>query len=146
MHWVFSFNRSQNKSFLETVLSEESRIKRRRINKVNIQITTIAWSIEFATGLIACSLRAQSQNPDSSVELTVGIILIDCCLNFIIIPSIYLLNNENSKKRIIDEGWSKILGGNIQQHRVPSTHKMPSIEMVSAPKSAKMAPESSNHC
>ena len=126
-------------------MSEESRIKRRRINKVNIQITAIAWSIEFATGLIACGLRAQSQNPDSSVELTVGIIVIDACLNFIIIPSIYLLNNENSKKRIIDEGWSKILGGNIQQHRIPSTHKMPSIELVSAPKSTKMVPASSNH-
>ena len=107
------FHRSQNKSFLETVLSEESRIKRRRINKVNIQITAIAWSIEFATGLIACSLRAQAQNPDSSVELTVGIILIDACLNFIIIPSVYLLNNESNKKRIINEGWSKILGDNI---------------------------------
>ena len=142
----FFFNRSQNKSFLKTVLSEESRIKRRRINKVNIQITAIAWSIEFATGLIACSLRAQAQNPDSSVELTVVIMLIDACLNFIIIPSIYLLNNENSKKRIIDEGWSKILGGNIPQRRIPSTHKMPSIEMVSAPKSTNIVPASSNHC
>ena len=78
---------------------------------MNIQITAIAWSIEFATGLIACSLRAQAQNPDSSVELTVGIILIDACLNFIIIPSVYLLNNEGNKKRIINEGWSKIFGG-----------------------------------
>ena len=127
--WAFLFNRSENKSFFETALSEESRIKRRRRNKVNIQITAIAWAIECTTGLLACSVHAQSQNPDSSVELTVYISLMDACLNFIIIPSIYLLNIENNKRRIIDEGWIEIFG-NIRLCYISSAQKIPPIEMV----------------
>ena len=92
----------------------------------------MAWAIECTTGLLACSLHAQSQNPDSSVELTVYISLMDACLNFIIIPSIYLLNIENNKRRIIDEGWIEIFG-NIRLCYISSAQKIPPIEMVWAP-------------
>ena len=87
---------------MQIVLSESSKLKRRRTNKVNLQMTVISWSLEFIAGLVCLGVNF---NPESSPDLISIMVIFDTCLNFIIIPSTYILNDEVRKKRIIAEGW-----------------------------------------
>jgi hypothetical protein len=96
-------------------LSEDSKLKRRRIGKVNIQMTAISWLLELFTGLVAMGITIHSQNPESDIDFIACIIIIDACLNFILIPSSYLLNNEVNKTMIIAGGWCRIFRRRVQR-------------------------------
>ena len=87
---------------MQIVLSESSKLKRRRTNKVNLQMTVISWSLEFIAGLFCLGVNF---NPESSPDLISIMVIFDTCLNFIIIPSTYIFNDEVRKRRIIAEGW-----------------------------------------
>ena len=75
---------------------------------VNLQMTVFSWSLEFVTGLVFFSIVVNSNDPETNVDLISGLVIFDAFLNFLVIPSSYILNNEMSKNVIISEGWSKI--------------------------------------
>ena len=75
---------------------------------VNLQMTVFSWSLEFVTGLVFFSIVVNSNDPETNVDLISGLVIFDAFLNFLVIPSSYILNNEMSKNVIIAEGWSKI--------------------------------------
>ena len=86
-------------------MSEESKIKRRRKRTINLQMTTISWCLEFITGMLSMIMRHFKFNKYGPA---VGFFfLVDVCLNLIVIPSFYILNNDDFKQRIISEGWFK---------------------------------------
>ena len=99
-------------------LSETAKLKRRRIGKVNIQMTAISWLLELFTGLVAMGITIHSQNPESDIDFIACIIIIDACLNFILIPSSYLLNNEVNKTMIIAGGWCRIFRRRVQANKI----------------------------
>ena len=101
------FYRAENKETIQVVLSEDSKIKRRRRNKVNLQMTVFSWSLEFITGLVLLSINIKIHNPETNVDFITCMVIFDAFLNFIIIPSSYILNNEVLKKFIMAEGWCK---------------------------------------
>ena len=97
--------REENKERLQSLLSETSKQKRRRRNVINLQMTIIAWSLEFMTGLVNLLIGVKTSNPESNVDFITCMVIIDGFLNFIIIPSSYILNSDVLKTAIIASGW-----------------------------------------
>ena len=92
--------RRENRGRVAALLSEESKRKRQRINTTNIQITFVAWILEFTAGLIHLPVRFIK---DKSIARL--LIVLDIIVNFILIPIVYVLNNDVNKGIIVAEGW-----------------------------------------
>ena len=99
-------------------MSEESKQKRRRRNVINLQMTIIAWSLEFVTGLVNLLIGVKTSNPESNVDFITCMVIIDGFLNFIIIPSSYILNNDELKIAIIESGWFQYFRQLISSNKV----------------------------
>ena len=82
---------------------------------VNLQMTVISWSLEFIAGLVCLGVNF---NPESSPDLISIMVIFDTCLNFIIIPSTYIFNDEVRKRRIIAEGWYIGVRGRVVSNSV----------------------------
>ena len=100
---------------MQIVLSEGSKLKRRRMNKVNLQMTVISWCLEFIAGLVCLGVNF---NPESSPDLISIMVIFDACLSFIIIPSTYIFNDGARKRGIIAEGWYIGVRGSMVSNRV----------------------------
>ena len=57
------------------------------------------------TGLVNLSIGIKIHNPESNVDFITFMVISDGFLNFIIIPSSYILNSEELKIAIIESGW-----------------------------------------
>ena len=103
------FSRAENKETIQEMLSEDAKQRRRRTNAVNIQMTIFAWSLEFVTGLVNLAIGIKIHHPESNIDFITCMVLFDGFLNFIIIPSSYIMNNEVLKTAIMAEGWYQII-------------------------------------
>ena len=83
-------------------------------------MTVFSWSLEFITGLVLLVINIKIHNPETNVDLISFMVIFDAFLNFIIIPSSYILNNEVMKKIIMAEGWRKIFRGRIKLNIIHS--------------------------
>ena len=81
-------------------------------------MTVLSWSLEFIAGMLVIGYTLHSQNPASDDNFILIFVIIDACLNFILIPSSYILNNEVVKTLIIAEGWCRIFRGRVQANKV----------------------------
>ena len=79
------------------MLYEETKRKRQRTKTINIQITVISWSLEFIAGLIFILIWF--------IENRRIVIISDMVVNFILIPLVYVMNNDVNKGIIVAEGW-----------------------------------------
>ena len=85
-------------------ISDESKRYRRRRTVTNIQITSICWLFEFVGGLIAFVLRYLMPSlPNGAAKAIVTFLSIS--IDFIIVPSFYLLNTDVCKTKITTNGW-----------------------------------------
>ena len=114
----WTFYRSQNKPTLQAMLTEEYKLKRHKQTKVSIQMTVISWSLEFLTGLLNMTAMYISRNEETNVDVIMVIVIVDTSLNFILIPSTYVFNNEMNKTFIMAEGWWKIITRCFRSNRV----------------------------
>ena len=112
------FYRCQNKSALQAMLTEEYKLKRHKQTKVSIQMTVISWSLEFLTGVLSMTAMYLSRNEETNVDVIAVIVIVDTSLNFILIPSTYVFNNEMNKTFIMAEGWWKIMTRCFRSNRV----------------------------
>ena len=111
---------------MKIVLSESSKLKRRRMNKVNLQMTVMSWSLEFIAGLVCLGVNF---NPESSPDLISIMVIFDACLSFIIIPSTYIFNDEVRKRGIIAEGWYIGVRGHMDSNSVGPAPNNDSMKM-----------------
>ena len=81
-------------------------------------MTVFSWSLEFITGLVLLVINIKIHNPETNVDLITFMVIFDAFLNFIIIPSSYILNNESMKEIIMAEGWCKIFGGRKKSNKI----------------------------
>ena len=89
-------------------------------------------------------MKFQTENPNTNTELILIIFVIDGFLNFIVIPSSYLLNTDIIKRVIITEGWCKVFGRQDDQvglNRIRPSQNNPENAMISAPKHARIQNE-----
>ena len=112
------FYRSQNKPALQAMLSEEYKLKRHKRTKVSIQMTALSWSLEFLTGLMSMTAMYLSRNEETNVDVIASIVIADTLMNFVLIPSTYVFNNEMNKTFIMAEGWWKIITRCFRPNRV----------------------------
>ena len=83
-------------------LSKQSRRRREQLNTVNIEITFISWLLEFISGwFIIAAILSISETLSSYLAYA------DFILNFILIPGIYVMNNQLTKRIIAFESYWK---------------------------------------
>ena len=86
---------------LKKLLSKSSKIKRNRRVLLNIHVQVLAWLVEFLAGVIAIIVLflpfAKLANTLASFFASLGY--------FVIVPSVYLLNNDESKSAILKNKW-----------------------------------------
>ena len=121
---------------MQIVLSESSKLKRRRTNKVNLQMTVISWSLEFIAGLVCLGVNF---NPESSPDLISIMVIFDTCWNFIIIPSTYIFNDEVRKRGIIAEGWCTGVRSRMDSNSVGPASNNDSMKMKPIRRPQKVA-------
>ena len=86
------------------LLSEDSIRRRQRRNTIGIQITVFSWMLEFLAGSIFCA-RYWVPLFYSNENFYRIRMLLDNSVCFVLIPSSYLLNNEDVKLSIQATGW-----------------------------------------
>ena len=72
-------------------------------------MTTLTWSLELITGIVALSVYFIVAHDDSLQAANTVLVLLTHCLHFIIIPSAYNLNTRLVKECIMKNGWLRSL-------------------------------------
>ena len=102
---IFSFFRQNIKSMnrIKNVLSDSAKARRQRRSSLNIQITILAWLVEFF-GFFTMFLGSFILGHDDN-SVTLCLQTLSLILYFIITPSTLLLNSSKLKVRVIDSEW-----------------------------------------
>ena len=88
---------------LRKLLSRSTISRRNRRNILNIQITVLSWLVEFS-GFVLIFLGSFILGHQNSMA-TYSIQTLTFFLYFVIVPSIYLINDSEFKSKIIDTNW-----------------------------------------
>ena len=94
---------------MKLALPENARRKRNRQVNISIQMTTLTWSLELITGIVALSVYFIVAHDYSLQAANVVLVLLTQILHFIIIPSAYNLNTGVVKECIMKNGWLRSL-------------------------------------
>ena len=100
--------RSQKKSFLDLVLSDQEKIRRRKKTTVGIQMTLLSWTLEVISGVSAFALILFISRQDTLEIIAKLLIIFNHCLYFIFIPLSYLINTEVIKAIVYAQGWLRL--------------------------------------
>ena len=92
---------------LKKILSKSSKARRHRRNLLNIQITTLAWFIEFL-GFYSFLLGSFILG-HTNTSVTFLLQVLTTILNFILLPCIFLISSSQFKAIIADSNWYQIL-------------------------------------
>ena len=93
---------------MDMLLSDHTKIRRRKLNRVNIKVTFIVWVTEFVGSMLL--LLIPKLFGHSQVGTATGYI-ISTAFYFVILPFLYLVNDEDVKKRITDDSWFRAIKG-----------------------------------
>ena len=88
---------------LSKLLSKSSKSRRHRRNILNIQITILAWLVEFI-GFFLIVLGSLILRHQNSI-VTLSLQTFTFTLYFIIVPSVFLINDSHFKGIIIESNW-----------------------------------------
>ena len=92
---------------LHKLLSDSSKARRHLRRVLNIQITLLAWFVEFV-GFFVFVLGSYLLGEKSSLT-TFILQILSYALNFIIVPCIFLINNDQFKTHILESKWYQAL-------------------------------------
>ena len=107
------FCRNQNQGFIQALITEQDKIRRRRRATVSIQMTILSWSLEVSAGALAFVLIFFASRYDSLDTFATLLALLHLVLYFIFIPSSYLISTEGWKNIVIVQGWSNLPNSGI---------------------------------
>ena len=83
---------------LKKLLSTSSKIRRNRRKLLVLQIQIFAWLVEFIAGIVGLILI---MGPITKLPANV-IGVFTTIVYFVLVPSVFLINNEDIKSKIID--------------------------------------------
>ena len=83
---------------LKKLLHTSSKIRRNRRRLLVLQIQIIAWLVEFIAGIVGLILI---MGPITNLPASV-IGVFTSIVYFVLVPSVFLINNEDLKSKIID--------------------------------------------
>ena len=92
---------------LHKLLTDSSKARRHLRRVLNIQITLLAWFVEFV-GFFVFVLGSYLLGEKSSLT-TFILQILSYALNFIIVPCIFLINNDQFKANILESIWYQAL-------------------------------------
>ena len=83
---------------LKKLLSTSSKIRRNRRKLLVLQIQIFAWLVEFIAGIVGLILIMGpiTKLPANVIGVFITIVY------FVLVPSVFLINNEDLKSKIID--------------------------------------------
>ena len=92
---------------LHKLLSDSSKARRHLRRVLNIQITLLAWFVEFV-GFFVFVLGSYLLGEKSSLT-TFILQILSYALNFIIVQCFFLINNDQFKTHILESKWYQAL-------------------------------------
>ena len=99
--------------------------------KVNAQVTAFTTLMEAFGSIIVLSSWAFIRKSADNVTLTLSI-----ALYFVLLPYVFLKNTGQNRDRIIEEGWTNILGNTFpfcKQQDMQAEHNQQLIEVIPLP-------------
>ena len=110
-----STTRHNVERFHRGIVSEDSHTKREKRRLVSLQMTVVAWLYEFFSVLSAFLSPILKRYHIDHIHF------VDCLIMFVIIPTHYLINDEDTRTVVANGGWCQglrfILG--IQREIAP---------------------------
>ena len=88
---------------LRKLLSDSSKARRHRRNLLNIQITVLAWVIEFLG--VSSFLLGSFFLGHTNTTTTFILQTLSATFNFILLPGILSISNNNFKAAVADSVW-----------------------------------------
>ena len=98
---IFSFYFREHEKMmtrLKKLLHTSSKIRRNRRRLLVLQIQIVAWLVEFIAGIVGIILI---MGPITNLPASV-IGVFTSIVYFVLVPSVFLINNEDLKSKIID--------------------------------------------
>ena len=98
---IFSFYIREHEKMmtrLKKLLHTSSKIRRNRRRLLVLQIQIVAWLVEFIAGIVGIILI---MGPITNLPASV-IGVFTSIVYFVLVPSVFLINNEDLKSKIID--------------------------------------------
>ncbi len=101
------------------MLSENTKIRRRKLTEVNIKVTFVVWLTEFAGSLLAVftpTVFGHGQNGTATGHTMV------LAFYFVLLPFLYLVNDSEIKNAIVEDSLFRAIRGIFKRH---STRVLP---------------------
>ena len=90
------------------LLSDQSKVRRRRLTEVNIKVTFIVWLTEFLGSLVLLlsTLVFGHDQVGTAVGRTISLVFY-----FVLLPFLYLVNDSDVKSAIVEDSWVHAIRG-----------------------------------
>ena len=93
---------------LAKLLSDKSKVRRRRLTEVNIKVTFIVWFTEFVGSLILVLPPMVFGHGQVGTAIGRTLYLATC---FVLLPFLYLINDSDVKSAIVEDSWVHAIRG-----------------------------------
>ena len=97
--------RQEEKEDLQRILSEESKARRSRRNRISIHTSLISWAMEFVTGIVVMIAYLGAIMDGDSYFWINWYLPVDMLLCSVLIPCTYVVKTESFKNLIFNSGW-----------------------------------------
>ena len=90
------------------MLSDNSKIRRRKLTDINIKVTFIVWLAEFVGSILLIFVPSWAGHGQfgNSVQNVFGTVFY-----FVLLPFLYLVNDSDVKNTITDDSWFGAIRG-----------------------------------
>ena len=102
------------------MLSDKTKVRRRKLLEVNIKVTFILWLIEFIGSIsliFAPTIFGHGQVGTMAGRSFVALFY------FVLLPFFYLVNDSDVKSTIAEESWFRAIRGIFNRSNVQVLHK-----------------------
>ena len=90
------------------MLSDKSKIRRRKLTELNIAVTFIVWLTEFVGSLLMIYVPMVFGHAQVGTATGRTIVL---AFYFVLLPFLYLVNDSDVKKTIVEDNWVRAIRG-----------------------------------
>ena len=90
------------------LLSDHSKIKRRKLTDINIMVTFIVWLAEFVGSILLIFVPSMAGHGQFGNSLQIVLVM---GFYFVLLPFLYLVNDSDIKKAIMDDSWLGAIRG-----------------------------------
>ena len=97
--------RQEEKEDLQRILSDESKARRSKRNRISIHLSLISWAMEFVTGIIVMIAYLGAIADGDSYYWINWYLPLDMLLCSVLIPCTYVFKTEYFRNLIFNSGW-----------------------------------------